>query len=122
MLQQPIDNEQLFQKRNKAIKQKPGSTTKQPEIGKRPENEEQVGENVVRVPKLMNRKPNEFLIIDYETGNLFLPQEKECGNVDQNISCTGLSVVCFERRCMNQTRGGAYHEREDIGHRPNNGL
>jgi hypothetical protein len=45
-----------------------------------------VGENVVRVPKPVNRKPNnEFLVLDYETGNLVPPQEKECGNVDQPV-------------------------------------
>jgi hypothetical protein len=74
MLEQPIDNEQLLQKSNKAIKQKPGDTTKQPTIVKRPVNDEQVGENCVRVPKPVNRKPNEFLVLDYETGNLVPPQ------------------------------------------------
>jgi hypothetical protein len=83
--EQPIDNEQIFQKTNKTIKQKPAATTKQPEIGKHPENEGKVGEHDVRVPQPMNRKPNEFLVLDYEKGNLVPPQENECGNVEQPI-------------------------------------
>jgi hypothetical protein len=47
IMEQPIDNEQLVQKNENIIKQKPGSTTKQPAIGQRPKNEETVGGPVV---------------------------------------------------------------------------
>jgi hypothetical protein len=45
-------------------------------LEQRPVIDEQVGENVVRVPKPVKRKPHDFLVTDYETGNLVPPQEK----------------------------------------------
>jgi hypothetical protein len=54
ILEQPIDNEQLFQKSHKAIKRKPGATAKQPTIVKLPLNDEQAGKHIVHVSKPVN--------------------------------------------------------------------
>jgi hypothetical protein len=62
----------------KVIKQKPGTTTNPPTIGKHPVNQVTVGENVVR-------EPNEFLVLDYKKGSSVPPQEKECGIMKQPV-------------------------------------
>jgi hypothetical protein len=73
---------QSFKKRNKTIKQKPRATDKQPTIGKPPVDDEQVGGNVVPVSEPVDKKPNELLVLNYETGNLVPSKEKECDNAD----------------------------------------
>jgi hypothetical protein len=49
MLEQPIGNEQLVRKVENVIEQNPGATTKQPEIGQLPANEETVCIPVVEI-------------------------------------------------------------------------
>jgi hypothetical protein len=82
MMEQPVDDGQPFKKRNTTIKQKPRVTDKQPMIEKPHVHDEKVGGNTVPVSKPVNKKPNELLVLDYETGNLVPAKEKEGDNVD----------------------------------------